>query len=192
VLSGCCRRCRETWATKRGRCRRLTKADLLAGRELADIGQCCPTSFTTGNLANFLRDQSDKIGKENVAKKFALEACDRDRLSSFRGFDWIETQNYRTTTSEKTICRWCPVSCKRAFIDVKLPGAKGRPWSKDTLSTLIVHDLLQTWSANHPCNQQFHHPERLAAIGMRDASVAALCSSLATWRPADSPPHLFR
>lgn len=48
-----------------------TKADLLAGRELADIGQCCPTSFTTGNLANFLRDQSDKIGKENVAKKFA-------------------------------------------------------------------------------------------------------------------------
>jgi predicted nucleotide-binding protein (sugar kinase/HSP70/actin superfamily) len=48
-----------------------TKADLLTGRELADIGQCCPTSFTAGNLANFLRDQSDKIGKENVAKKFA-------------------------------------------------------------------------------------------------------------------------
>lgn len=48
-----------------------TKADLLAGRELADIGQCCPTSFTTGNLANFLREQSDKIGTENVARKFA-------------------------------------------------------------------------------------------------------------------------
>src|SRR5207302_2877300 len=29
-----------------------TKADLLTGREVADIGQCCPTSFTTGNLAN--------------------------------------------------------------------------------------------------------------------------------------------
>src|SRR5207249_7546521 len=26
-----------------------TKADLLTGRETADIGQCCPTSFTTGN-----------------------------------------------------------------------------------------------------------------------------------------------
>src|SRR5262249_21649963 len=30
-----------------------SKADLMRGRELADIGQCCPTSFVTGNLANF-------------------------------------------------------------------------------------------------------------------------------------------
>jgi len=36
-----------------------TKADLLTGRELADIGQCCPTSFTTGNLANFLRTEAE-------------------------------------------------------------------------------------------------------------------------------------
>src|SRR5690349_13647038 len=27
------------------------RQDLLTGREVADIGQCCPTSFTTGNLA---------------------------------------------------------------------------------------------------------------------------------------------
>ena len=32
-----------------------TLADLMAGREAADIGQCSPTSFTTGNLANFRR-----------------------------------------------------------------------------------------------------------------------------------------
>jgi predicted nucleotide-binding protein (sugar kinase/HSP70/actin superfamily) len=48
-----------------------TKADLLLGRELADIGQCCPTSFTTGNLANFLRGEAEKIGKEQVARNFA-------------------------------------------------------------------------------------------------------------------------
>ena len=30
-----------------------TRSDLLTGREVADIGQCCPKSFTTGNLANF-------------------------------------------------------------------------------------------------------------------------------------------
>jgi hypothetical protein len=35
-----------------------TRADLLAGREVADIGQCCPTSFTTGNLVNTLRKRS--------------------------------------------------------------------------------------------------------------------------------------
>src|SRR5215471_4343653 len=35
-----------------------TRRDLLTGREVADIGQCCPTSFTTGNLANFLRGEA--------------------------------------------------------------------------------------------------------------------------------------
>ena len=47
-----------------------TKADLLTGREVADIGQCCPTSFTTGNLVNFLKKKSKEIGAEEVGKKF--------------------------------------------------------------------------------------------------------------------------
>lgn len=47
-----------------------TKDDLLTGRELADIGQCCPTSFTTGNLANFLRRETEEIGTEAVAAKY--------------------------------------------------------------------------------------------------------------------------
>lgn len=47
-----------------------TKADLLTGRELADIGQCCPTSFTTGNLANTLRAKVQALGAEEVAKKY--------------------------------------------------------------------------------------------------------------------------
>ena len=47
-----------------------TKEDLLTGREVADIGQCCPTSFTTGNLVNFLKDKSKQIGAEAVNKKF--------------------------------------------------------------------------------------------------------------------------
>jgi hypothetical protein len=60
----------------------------------------------------------------------ALEAWSGDQPSRFRGFDTIEALNYRSTTSEKTVCKWCPVNCKRAFIDVELQGAKGRPWSK--------------------------------------------------------------
>jgi predicted nucleotide-binding protein (sugar kinase/HSP70/actin superfamily) len=47
-----------------------TRNDLLTGREVADIGQCCPTSFTTGNLANFLRDKARSSGADEVAKKF--------------------------------------------------------------------------------------------------------------------------
>ena len=47
-----------------------TREDLLTGREVADIGQCCPTSFTTGNLANFLRAEAQRIGADEVAKQY--------------------------------------------------------------------------------------------------------------------------
>jgi hypothetical protein len=60
----------------------------------------------------------------------AGEAWRGGKPTRFRGFDVIESLVYRTTTSEQTICRWCSCNCKRAFIDVKLPGAAGRPWSK--------------------------------------------------------------
>jgi predicted CoA-substrate-specific enzyme activase len=60
----------------------------------------------------------------------AIDAYVKGKPSRFRGFDFIESLEYRSTTSEHTVCRWCPVNCKRAFIDVRLDGAKGRPWSK--------------------------------------------------------------
>jgi predicted CoA-substrate-specific enzyme activase len=61
--------------------------------------------------------------------------CARDLLrqgapSRFRGFDTIESLVYRSTTNDDTICRWCSCNCKRTFIDVQLPDATGRPWSK--------------------------------------------------------------
>jgi predicted nucleotide-binding protein (sugar kinase/HSP70/actin superfamily) len=63
-----------------------TKDDLLTGRELADIGQCCPTSFTTGNLANFLKLQAKEIGSEEVAKKYVYVtagACGACRFGQY-------------------------------------------------------------------------------------------------------------
>ncbi len=47
-----------------------TRHDLLTGREVADIGQCCPTSFTTGNLINVLKSKSKEMGAEEVSKKY--------------------------------------------------------------------------------------------------------------------------
>jgi predicted nucleotide-binding protein (sugar kinase/HSP70/actin superfamily) len=47
-----------------------TRDDLLTGRETADIGQCCPTSFTTGSLVNHLRGEAARIGADQVAKNF--------------------------------------------------------------------------------------------------------------------------
>ncbi len=48
-----------------------TKADLLRGRELADVGQCCPTAFTAGNLVNFLLDESKARGSQDVMDSYA-------------------------------------------------------------------------------------------------------------------------
>ncbi|TVR95715.1 MAG: hypothetical protein EA406_13430, partial [Rhodospirillales bacterium] len=47
-----------------------TRADLSRGRELADIGQCCPTSFTTGNLLNFLESEVARIGTQAVCDRY--------------------------------------------------------------------------------------------------------------------------
>jgi hypothetical protein len=63
----------------------------------------------------------------------ALCAADRHATgatTTFRGFDTIATLSYTSTTSADTVCKWCPINCTRTFIDVQLPGAKGRPWSK--------------------------------------------------------------
>jgi len=58
----------------------------------------------------------------------------RGEPSRFHGYDLIESLSYTSTTNEHTTCNWCPVNCKRTFIDVQLPGAKGRPWSKVPLA----------------------------------------------------------
>lgn len=63
-----------------------TRADLLTGREVADIGQCCPTSFTTGNLANFLREQTARIGAQRVAQEYiyvTAGACGACRFGQY-------------------------------------------------------------------------------------------------------------
>ncbi len=48
----------------------------------------------------------------------------------FRGYDAIERLEHVSITSEATVCHWCAVNCRRTFIDVKLEGGRGRPWSK--------------------------------------------------------------
>jgi predicted CoA-substrate-specific enzyme activase len=64
----------------------------------------------------------------------ALDQAASNKPSRFRGFDTIEALEYQSTTNEHTTCRWCPVSCRRTFIDVVLPDAKGRAWSKVPLA----------------------------------------------------------
>lgn len=63
-----------------------TKKDLLRGRELADIGQCCPTSFVTGNLAGFLGSEAQRIGPDEVARRYVYVtagACGACRFGQY-------------------------------------------------------------------------------------------------------------
>ncbi len=64
----------------------------------------------------------------------ALEWWLKGNRTKFRGFETIESLTYKTITSVETVCRWCPVNCQRTFVDVQVPGGKGRPWSKVPLS----------------------------------------------------------
>src|SRR6059036_1473980 len=60
----------------------------------------------------------------------AADARQHGRASGFRGFDTIAALTYTSSTTAQTVCKWCPINCTRTFIDVQLPGAKGRAWSK--------------------------------------------------------------
>ena len=68
-------------------------------------------------------------------RRYATALCAADwakhgTSSGFRGFDTIAALTYTSTTAAETVCKWCPINCTRTFIDVQLPGAKGRGWSK--------------------------------------------------------------
>ncbi len=48
----------------------ISREDLDAGKELIDVGACCPTIFTTGMLVNFLKREVALHGKEATIKKY--------------------------------------------------------------------------------------------------------------------------
>src|SRR5262245_50165571 len=50
----------------------IVRSDLDTGKELIDTGACCPTIFTTGNLASFLKTEAEVHGKEAVKNKYVF------------------------------------------------------------------------------------------------------------------------
>jgi len=64
----------------------VVRADLDTGKELTDVGACCPTTFVTGNLINFLRSEMGKRGKAEVVQKYAYltaGACGSCRFGQY-------------------------------------------------------------------------------------------------------------
>jgi predicted nucleotide-binding protein (sugar kinase/HSP70/actin superfamily) len=50
----------------------IAREDLDAGKELIDVGACCPTIFTTGSLVNLLKKKVTEEGKQNVADNYVF------------------------------------------------------------------------------------------------------------------------
>lgn len=50
----------------------IAREDLDAGKELIDVGACCPTIFTTGSLVNFLKKEVAAHGQQQGSSKYVF------------------------------------------------------------------------------------------------------------------------
>ncbi len=64
----------------------IERIDLDIGKELIDTGACCPTIFTAGNLARFLKETSEREGREAVKENYVfvtVGACGPCRFGQY-------------------------------------------------------------------------------------------------------------
>lgn len=64
----------------------VARPDLDTGKALIDVGACCPTIFTTGNLVRFLTDEVQQHGQAGVVKKYVYltaGACGACRFGQY-------------------------------------------------------------------------------------------------------------
>ncbi len=121
-----------------------TRADLLLGRELADVGQCCPTSFVTGNLAQFLRSETARIGAAAVARNYVYltaGACGACRFGQYhQSYDLalrgLGLESFRIFLMEQT--RFSQGGVPGGGLDIDMPFTMGAVWA------LLCTDVLQS------------------------------------------------
>jgi predicted nucleotide-binding protein (sugar kinase/HSP70/actin superfamily) len=120
-----------------------SKEDLLTGREVADIGQCCPTSFTTGNVANFLKSESERIGAEEVARKyvyFTAGSCGSCRFGQYHQSYELALRNIGMESFRMFLMAQDGLdqgSVPGGGLDLNLNFTMGTVWS------ILVADVLQ-------------------------------------------------
>jgi predicted nucleotide-binding protein (sugar kinase/HSP70/actin superfamily) len=120
-----------------------TKDDLLTGREVADIGQCCPTSFTTGNLVNFLKGEAGRIGVEQVNKNYVYltaGSCGACRFGQYHQSYELALRNSGLGAFRMFLMAQDQMDQKAAMgdgLDLNLPLTFGLLWG------ILVTDLVQ-------------------------------------------------
>jgi len=122
-----------------------TKQDLLTGREVADIGQCCPTSFTTGNLVNFLKRESAELGPGEVAKRYVYltaGSCGACRFGQYHQSYELGLRNSGLGAFRMFLLAQDQLDQKAAMgdgLDLDLPMTLGCLWA--IFCTDLVQDL---------------------------------------------------
>jgi predicted nucleotide-binding protein (sugar kinase/HSP70/actin superfamily) len=120
-----------------------TRDDLLTGREVADIGQCCPTSFTTGNLVNFLKKKSGEVGAAEVSRRYVYltaGACGACRFGQYHQSYELALRNAGLDAFRMFLMAQDQLDQKAAMgdgIDINLPMTLGCLWG------IFCTDLLQ-------------------------------------------------
>ncbi|MFM9969911.1 MAG: hypothetical protein ACKVQK_16090 [Burkholderiales bacterium] len=120
-----------------------TREDLLKGREVADIGQCCPTSFTVGNLANTLRDKASEIGVDGVNKKYVYMtagSCGACRFGQYHQSYELALKNVGLESFRMFLLGQDGLDQGAAAgggLDLNLPFTLGLVWS------IVLADIIQ-------------------------------------------------
>src|SRR6185369_1624428 len=122
-----------------------SREDLLTGREVADIGQCCPTSFTTGNLVNYLRGEAKRIGAEEVSKNYIFltpGSCGACRFGQYHQSYELALRNSGLHAFRMFLLGQEGLDQGEAAgggLDLNLPFTLGAVWS--VVLTDVVQDL---------------------------------------------------
>jgi predicted nucleotide-binding protein (sugar kinase/HSP70/actin superfamily) len=120
-----------------------TREDLLTGRELADIGQCSPTSFTTGNLANVLRNKAQAMGAATVADKYiyvTAGSCGACRFGQYHQSYELALRNLGLESFRMFLMGQGAVdqgAAEGGGLDINLPLSLGIVWA------IVLSDILQ-------------------------------------------------
>ncbi len=64
----------------------VSRQDMETGKELIDVGACCPTTFVTGNLINFLKGNGGKRSRDEIVNDYVYltaGACGACRFGQY-------------------------------------------------------------------------------------------------------------
>ncbi len=123
----------------------IARADLDAGKEMIDVGACCPTIFTTGNLVNFLKSEVATRGKSEVLDNYVFltaGACGPCRFGQYHAsyemaLDGLGLRDFRMFLLAQDQLDQGPG--KGGGLEINLPLSLGLVWSilcADTLTDL--------------------------------------------------------